>query len=203
MHIKIRRLSVIALALSALALAGCSREEAHAARRHHHRAQYSRIYQDTKGAYYTRSYGDDGDFWYWMYIAQSDSSSSSSRNQLGSGSWSQIQSFPPGLTATSRVVPDEEGKPTEEVEEVSAVPENEVVTETTTAQAEAEMQAADDAATGGPDMDTPSAAPSTESSTSEGSANDSGSMGSDSSGSDSGSSGGDSGGGGDGGGGGE
>jgi hypothetical protein len=107
-----------------LLLAGCSK----------HAVQYGQIYESHQGTnddYYARS-NSDGAFNYWMY--------GGGDNNFSGGQWTRVpaSSVPSNLKATDKVVEEKEGEPDENVEEKSDVPENEVVTETTTSAQESE-----------------------------------------------------------------
>jgi hypothetical protein len=123
-----------------LALAGCSQGG-----RGHHKKCYGQIYHGTDGNYYTRSY-DDGELWYWVYVDASSSSSSSVATRstmpsFSSGSWTRISTTPTGLIPTSKVVEEEDGKPTQEVEDEGVVADEETITESTTESDVASLEA--------------------------------------------------------------
>lgn len=120
-----------------LTLAGCM-----------HKKQYGLIYQGSDGKYYTRSYNphsqttnrhDDGgqDFYWWMYMGDkspisANGSSVARSSSTGTGNWARASAPPTGLTSTSKVVEEEDGKPTEEVEEETPTTDENAVSEQTT-----------------------------------------------------------------------
>jgi len=108
-----------------------------------HKKEFGKIYRGEDGHYYTRGHDRNG-FSEWEYFGDSGGGDSSFSN----GSWSRVTSTPSGLSATSKVVAEEEGKPTEEVEEESAADSNEEVTESTT---ESEAEGMDSASDSGSD----------------------------------------------------
>jgi hypothetical protein len=111
---------------------------------HRARKEYGKIYRANDGRYYTRSH-DSGGFADWEYV---DSGGGDSSGSFSGGSWSRVSSTPSGLTATSEVVEEEGGKPTNEVDEESAEPSNEEITESTT---ESEADGMDSSADSGSD----------------------------------------------------
>jgi hypothetical protein len=130
-----KRIALIIISLSLLA-AGCSRRE----------TQYGQIYESHEGTndvYYARGYSGGG-FWYWLYAMGGSSGSSdfSSGSSFSSGTWKRVPaaSVPEDLKPTDKVVEEKEGEPTEDVAEKSAVPADEVVTESTTPEQESEME---------------------------------------------------------------
>jgi uncharacterized membrane protein YgcG len=115
-----------------------------------HKKHYGTLYHSsTDGHYYARSYDDSTQqFIFWMLIWPNLTSSSSPMINVGpmsGASWAQVAKAPADLSSTSKVVAEENGKPTEEVEEQSEVPEADVVDETTT---ESEAEAAEPEAAG-------------------------------------------------------
>lgn len=120
-----RTTSILAVLAVTAAMTGCSFSCSYKSTPHHrakHQKRYGKIYHDQQGHAYTRSYGDDGMFWYWMYITNAD----------GGGTWSRVTEPPSNLTPTSQVVAEEDGKPGTEVQEEGTVPAEETITETTT-----------------------------------------------------------------------
>jgi hypothetical protein len=107
----------------ALVLAGGKSSATHRARK-----EFGKIYRANDGRYYTRGH-DRGGFSDWEYV---DAGGGDSSGSFSGGSWSRVSSTPSGMTATSKVVEEEGGKPTNEVEEESAEPGNEEITEATT-----------------------------------------------------------------------
>jgi hypothetical protein len=111
---------------------------------HGARKEYGKIYRSNDGRYYARSH-DSGGFSDWEYV---DSGGGDSSGSFSSGSWSRVSSTPSGMTATSKVVEEEGGKPTNEVDEESAEPSNDEITESTT---ESEADGMDSSADSGSD----------------------------------------------------
>ena len=112
--------------------------------RHLPKKEYGKIYRANDGRYYTRSH-DSGGFADWEYV---DSGGGDGSGSFRGGSWSRVSSTPSGMTATSKVVEEEGGKPTNEVDEESAEPSNEEITESTT---ESEADGMDSSADSGSD----------------------------------------------------
>ena len=136
--IRLLSLSVVFLAL---ALQSCDVGANHG--RHSKNKRHGRVYTDENQKKYVRSY-DDGQFWYWMYMAPDTSSSTSvtSRSSsLTSGNWIRVSNPPSNLTATSKVVTEENGKPTEEIQEETEVANEDVVTEETSIEQEQAFEA--------------------------------------------------------------
>lgn len=100
----------------------------HSSRTHQPKKEFGKIYRSEDGHYYTRSH-DRGGFSDWEYI---DSGGGDGSGSLSGGSWSRVSSTPSGMTVTSKVVEEEGGKPTNEVEEESAEPSSEEIGESTT-----------------------------------------------------------------------
>jgi hypothetical protein len=96
--------------------------------KHQARKEFGKIYRSNDGHYYVRGHDRSG-FSDWEYV---DSGGGDSSGSFSSGNWSRVSSTPSGMTATSKVVEEEGGKPTNEVEEESAEPSNEEISETTT-----------------------------------------------------------------------
>ncbi|MGA7832022.1 MAG: hypothetical protein WCA21_13765 [Terracidiphilus sp.] len=113
-------------------------------RRRQHKKEFGKIYRSNDGRYYTRTHDRSG-FSDWEYVGGDAGGGDSSFNN---GSWSRVPSTPSGLTDTSKVVAEEEGKPTGEVEEESAETNAVEVTESTT---ESEAEGMDSAADSGSD----------------------------------------------------
>ena len=111
---------------------------------------YGEIYKGADGKFYTRSHDDDSAFLWWVFVASSSDSTTGARSSgsfLPAGSWIPTTTPPSGPTATREVVLEEEsGKPTEEVEEATEVPSDEVITEETT---ESEVEATESESTTG------------------------------------------------------
>ena len=112
--------------------------------KHQPKKEYSKIYRASDGHYYARSHDRSG-FSDWEFV---DSGGGENSGSFSNGSWSRVSSTPSGMTATSKVVEEEGGKPTNEVEEESAEPSNEEITESTT---EGEAEGMDSSADSGSD----------------------------------------------------
>lgn len=110
---------------------------------HPPKKEFGKIYRAEDGHYYTRSHDRNG-FSDWEFIGADAGGDSS----FSKGSWSRVTTTPSGMSATSKVVVEENGKPTEEVEEESAAETNEEVTEST---AESEAEGMDSASDSGGD----------------------------------------------------
>ncbi len=95
---------------------------------HQPKKEFGKIYRSEDGHYYTRSHDRSG-FSDWEYT---DSGGGDSSGSFSGGSWSRVSSAPSGMTATSKVVEEEGGRPTSEFEEESAEPSNEEISESTT-----------------------------------------------------------------------
>ncbi len=183
-----------------LILTGCDGQPTQ--QRHNRQArakkkEFGRVYQSADGTCYTRSH-HDSEFWYWMYVMNSSSPitgsspSNTSPSSLSGGSWVRTSSFPSGLTATPKVVEENEGKPSEVEEDATEaeVTQGETIEENTT---EAEAESAESTS-----AESDASSGTSDSGNSDSTGSDSGnSTGGDSTGGDS--SGGDSSGGGDGG----
>jgi hypothetical protein len=147
---------LISRILTVTALAGliaCSQSSPPTARHRrvpHAKKRYGTIYHGADGHYYTRSVNDDGTFWYWMYVmnAQDSSKPTATVPDLTGGTWSRMTAPPSDLTATSKVVTEQNGTPTQEVAEESTVPDQETITESTTP-TEAQAMDSTDVDTGG------------------------------------------------------
>src|ERR1035438_3793585 len=99
-------------------------------RMHQPKKEYGKIYRSNDGRYYARSHDRSG-FSDWEYTSSGDSGGGESSGSFSTGSWSRVTTTPSGMSATSKVVAEEAGKPTGEVEEESAVANNEEITEST------------------------------------------------------------------------
>jgi hypothetical protein len=133
--------------LLTITLTGCKETPGKHPRKHTH---YSQIYEDAQGRQYARTYDSgNNDFLFWMMINNNNAAADTSSS---SGSWQRIQSISSsGLTATSRAVVTENGKPTEQevdAEEVSAEEMTDEESSPSEAQAEAAADTADAAGEG-------------------------------------------------------
>jgi len=107
--------------------------------------EFGKIYRADDGRYYTRSHDRNG-FSDWEYTAGGDASGGETSGSLSTGTWFRVSSTPSGMSATSKVVTEEDGKPVGAVEEESAVGNNEEITESTT---ESEAEGMDSASDSG------------------------------------------------------
>jgi hypothetical protein len=143
---KDKRVAVVFLVavgiLMAIFIAGVSRPGSSA--KHQQKKEFGKIYRSEDGHYYTRSHDRSG-FSDWEYTGGDAGGGDGSFN---GGNWSRVSSTPSGMTATSKVVEEEGGKPTSEVEEESAEPSNEEISESTT---ESEAEGIDSSADSGSD----------------------------------------------------
>jgi uncharacterized membrane protein YgcG len=111
------------------------------------RKEFGKIYRAEDGRYYTRCHDRKG-FSDWEYTAGGDAAGGETSGSLGNGTWFRVSSTPSGMSATSKVVAEEDGKPTGVVEEESAATNNEEITESTT---ESEADSMDSASESGGD----------------------------------------------------
>jgi hypothetical protein len=109
--------------------------------------EFGKIYRGDDGHYYTRSHDRNG-FSDWEYTAGGDAAGGENSGSLSTGTWFRVSSTPSGMSATSKVVAEENGKPVGAVEEESAVGNNEEITESTT---ESEAEGMDSASDSGSD----------------------------------------------------
>ncbi len=111
------------------------------------RKEFGRIYRADDGHYYARSHDRNG-FSDWEYTGGGDSGGGGGSGSFSNGSWSRVSTTPSGMSATSKVVTEENGKPTGEVEEESAAANDEEITESTT---ESEAEGMDSSSDSGSD----------------------------------------------------
>ena len=117
-------------------------------KRHQPKKEFGKIYRAPDGHYYARSHDRSG-FSDWEYTGGDAGGGDGS---FSGGSWTRVQSTPSGLTATSKVVEEEGGRPTNEVEEESAETNGDEITESTTeSEADGMDSAADSASDSGGD----------------------------------------------------
>jgi uncharacterized membrane protein YgcG len=111
------------------------------------RKEFGKIYRSDDGRYYTRSHDRNG-FSDWEYTAGGDEAGGETTGSLSTGTWFRVGSTPSGMSPTSKVVAEEDGKPVGAVEEESAVGNNEEITESTT---ESEADSMDSSSDSGSD----------------------------------------------------
>ena len=92
--------------------------------------EFGKIYRSDDGRYYTRSHDRNG-FSDWEYTG-GDAGGGGSSASFSNGNWSRVGTTPSRMSPTSKVVAEEGGRPTGEVEEESTVGNNEEITESTT-----------------------------------------------------------------------
>jgi hypothetical protein len=109
--------------------------------------EFGKIYRSDDGRYYTRGHDRNG-FSDWEYTAGGDAAGGETSGSLSTGTWFRVSSTPSGMWATSKVVAEEDGRPTGEVEEESAVGNSEEITEWTT---ESEADSMDSSSDSGSD----------------------------------------------------
>ena len=117
----------------------------------HKKKEFGRIYYGSDGHYYVRSHkpgmvtGDN--FTFWMFYGGSDYGTN---RDFSRGSWTPVsaRSLPETLAASSEFVEEEEGKPTQEIEEESAIANDEAI-ELNTTEAEADSAETGDSSSGG------------------------------------------------------
>lgn len=119
----------------------------HSFRNRQPKKEFGKIYRANDGRYYTRGHDRNG-FSDWEYTAGGDAAGGETSGSLGNGTWFRVSSTPSGMSATSKVVAEEDGRPTGVVEEESAVANNEEITESTT---ESEADSMDSASESGSD----------------------------------------------------
>jgi hypothetical protein len=112
-----------------------------------HKKEFGKIYRADDGRYYTRCHDRNG-FSDWEYTSGGDAAGGETSGSLGTGTWFRVSSTPSGMSATSKVVTEEDGKPVGAVEEESAAANNEEITESTT---ESEAEGMDSASESGSD----------------------------------------------------
>ncbi|MGD0903968.1 MAG: hypothetical protein ABR924_13600 [Terracidiphilus sp.] len=110
--------------------------------------EFGKIYRADDGRYYTRSHDRNG-FSDWEYTAGGDAAGGETSGSLSTGTWFRVSSTPSGMSPTSKVVAEENGKPVGAVEEESAVGNNEEITESTTESEADSMDSASDSDSGG------------------------------------------------------
>jgi hypothetical protein len=137
---------VVALMIVMLVLIGVNSKH-NSSKNRQPKKEYGKIYRAEDGRYYTRSHGRNG-FSDWEYTGGGDSGGGDGSASFSNGSWSRVGTTPSGMSPTSKVVAEEDGKPTDEVEEESAVGNNEEITESTT---ESEAEGMDSSSDSGSD----------------------------------------------------
>ncbi len=110
-------------------------------RNHPPSKEFGKIYRAADGRYYTRSHDRNG-FSTWEFVGDSGSG----EGAFSKGSWLRVATPPAEMAATSKVVAEEDGKPTAQVEEESAATQSEEVTASTT---ESQAEAMDSASNSG------------------------------------------------------
>jgi uncharacterized membrane protein YgcG len=138
--------SVIALLIVILVVIGLSSTHNQSQSRQP-KKEFGRIYRSVDGRYYTRSHDRNG-FSDWEYTAGGDAAGGETSGSLSTGTWFRVSSTPSGMSPTSKVVAEEDGKPVGAVEEESAVGNNEEITESTT---ESEADSMDSSSDSGSD----------------------------------------------------
>jgi hypothetical protein len=119
----------------------------HSSRNRQPKKEFGRIYRAEDGRYYTRCHDRKG-FSDWEYTSGGDAAGGETSGSLSTGTWFRVSSTPSGMSATSKVVDEEDGKPTGVVEEESAATNNEEITESTTESEADSMDSASESGSG-------------------------------------------------------
>ena len=117
----------------------------HSGTQSHHKKEFTKIYRADDGHYYVRCHGRGG-FSFWEFNGSGDSGGGDVF--FSDGGWTRVSTTPTGLTATSKVDAEENGRPTEDVEEETAATEADEITESTT---ESEAEGMGSSSDGGSD----------------------------------------------------
>jgi uncharacterized membrane protein YgcG len=129
---------VLAAVAAVVMLAGCSSG-------HKSKALHSVVYKDDQGQYWCKGQSSNDALIWYILFAQNNSSTSVSSSKISGGTWTASSSRPAVTVDTGRAVSlSKTGEPEEELEDETAVPADEEVTDEST---EGQVSSEEDAVT--------------------------------------------------------